>query len=79
MTIVLQIIQLVMCCFLTFGFIVFMVRPYLGEVWAETRRVAELLASLPSEISVNAIVARTLAASQQGIPGGALSGNPMGK
>ena len=46
-----------------------MVLPYIRNVWSETRRVAELLAHLPPEIDVEAIVARTLAASKvKGLP-----------
>jgi hypothetical protein len=41
-----------------------MVLPFIRDVWTETRRVAELLAHLPSEIDVEAIVTRTLAASK---------------
>ena len=41
-----------------------MVLPFIRDVRTETRRVAELLAHLPAEIDVEAIVIRTLAASR---------------
>ena len=41
--------------------------------WTETRRVAELLAQLPQDVDVEAIVSRTLAASRSASKAGSRS------
>lgn len=58
----LQIVQLALAAVLAAAFIVFMLLPFVQDAWTETRRIAELLAQLPPEIDVEAMVARSLAA-----------------
>ena len=47
--------------------------------WTETRRVAELLAQLPQEVDVEAIVSRTLAASRVASKTGSSGSRSMGE
>jgi hypothetical protein len=57
-----QIVLLVFDLVLSTYFIFFMVFPFVKEAWIETRRIAELLAQLPSEIDVESMVSGWLLA-----------------
>ena len=61
-TLMLQIVQLALAAVLGAAFVIFMLLPFIQDAWIETRRIAELLAQLPPEIDVEAMVARSLAA-----------------
>lgn len=60
--ITLHIIILVFVLLLCATYIVAMLRPFKKEMAQETRRMAELLSHLPSEVDVDALLASTLLA-----------------
>ena len=61
-TLTMQIIQLVIAAVFAAAFVLLLLFPFVQDAWTETRRIAELLAQLPAEIDVEAVVARSLAA-----------------
>jgi hypothetical protein len=56
----LHIVLFVLSWTATFAFVVFIFKPFLRRVQAESRRVAELLSQLPADMDVEALVEQAL-------------------
>lgn len=56
----LHMVQFVLSILLAGLFMIFMLRPFLAEIGAETKRIAELLAQLPADIDVEGLVQKAL-------------------
>ena len=54
--ILLHIVTLVMVFVVCLGFLLFILRPYTKRVQAESKRIAELLSSLPAEFDAEVLV-----------------------
>ena len=60
----LQVAQLIVSVVAGSGYLLFFLLPFILGTWTEMRRVAELLAQLPQDVDVEAIVSRTLGVAQ---------------
>ncbi len=62
---IIHIALLVICAVAAAGYVLLLLRPYLGHVSRESKRVAELLVQLPPEMDVEGMVASAWGAVQQ--------------
>jgi hypothetical protein len=72
-----HIVLLLLSCIALGAFVVLLLRPFLGALGKESRRVAELLAQLPGEMDVEALVEDTWAAAMK-VRGGGRGGEGRG-
>lgn len=76
--ITLHIVILVFILLLCASYILLMMRPFKRMVTQETRRIAELLSHLPSEVDMDALLASTLLADIGAVPVEATTGQTLG-